>query len=253
MFNNFSRSMLLLTLAVLLLPTLTLAQQAKQRVVRLVLARDQPVEIVAVKVNGVPIKSEQKFDGNSDWLNGMTVTLENVSDRTVAYVAVLVGVPYGRKNDRPVNAGIVSHYGARSLRQGEIYPPNFVKPEPVLPGMTVNVILSERECEQLRSQLAQNNASTDITDLNIRLYEVFFEGDSETKWMTGFMLRRDPNDPDLWVPIEPDVSLGRAPENRVLCGRGLLFPCVLCPRFMTRIFRCAHTDTEAIGTKIALL
>lgn len=210
MFSYFTRSMLLLTLAASLLPTLISAQQTKPRVVRLKPFRDQPVEIVAVKVNGIPIKPNQKIDGDSDWLNGMAITLKNVSDKPVAYVSVMVAVPYGKKNDRTVNAGAVSHYGARSLRAGEAYPPGFVKPAPLLPGATVDVFLSETECDQLRSHLAHNNASTDIADLNLRLYEVFYEGDSETKWMTGFTLRRDANDADRWVPIESGVSVGRA-------------------------------------------
>lgn len=212
MFGNsksFSRSLLVIAFTVLL-SVLGIAQQVKQRVVQLVPYRDQPIEIVAVKVKGVPIKPKQKFDGDSDWLNGMTVTLKNVSDRPVAYVSVLMGVPYGKKNSRPVNAGAVLQYGVRSLRPGENYPAGFIKPEPLLPGETVDVVLTERERDQLHSYLAEKGASTEITELNVRLYEVFFEGDSDTKWSTGRMLRLDPNDPNRWIPIESGTPSGRA-------------------------------------------
>jgi hypothetical protein len=206
--KNFLHSLLVIAFAVFL-PHLCSAQQVKQRVVQRVPYRDQPVEIVAVKVKGVPIEPKQEFDGDNDWLNGMTLTLKNISDRPVAYVSVLVGAPYGQRNDR-TNAGAVLHYGARSLRPGENYPAGFIKPEPLAPGQKVDLVLAERERDQLQSYLEEKNASSDITELNVRLYEVFFEGDSDTMWSTGRMLRLDPNNPDRWIPVEPDKPSGRA-------------------------------------------
>lgn len=205
-----------------------LAQQTKQRVILLKPYKDQPVEIVAVKVKGAFIKPKQKFDGDGDWLNGMEIKLKNVSDRPVAYASVLVGAEYAKRDGDPVNAGTVLHYGAQSPPQGQTYPAGFTKPAPLLPGATVNLVLADKARDQLQSHLTLNNASTDITELNLRVYVVFFEGDSDTKWSMGGMLRRNPLDADHWVTIEPESS-SRRPVNAARFMQAKLAAPACCP------------------------
>jgi hypothetical protein len=205
-------SILVLTLAVFI-PTLNGAQQAKQRNVQLEAYKDQPVEIINVRVKGNPIKPKIKFTGSRDWLDGMTITLKNVLDKPVAYVSVLVGAYYERdgqrtkkRQGRDVQAGIELKYGAQPPRSGEMAPPYRA---PLLPGETLDVVLSESSRNELFSLLSSENASTDIPEISVRVYEVFFTGDSETKWDAGFMYRRDQNDPQLWIPIESSTSSRR--------------------------------------------
>lgn len=213
-FANFSRPLLALVLMTLL-AALGMAQQVKQRGVQYVTYSDQPVEIVAVKVKGVPVKPKQKFDGDSDWLNGMTFTLKNVFDRPVACVSVLVSAYYERDGKRikqrdgmDVQAAIELVYGIQPTRPGERNISNYSRP--MLSGETVDVILSEAKRDELYSLLMADNASTDVIELTARVYTVFFEGDSETKWKTWRMLRRDPNDSEFWIPVKRDTPSSRA-------------------------------------------
>jgi hypothetical protein len=194
----------------ILLAPLGMSQKIHPRVVQPVAYTDQPVEIVAVKVKGVPVKPKQKFDGDKDWLNGMTVTLKNVSDKPVACVSVLVTTYYARdgkhikqRNGMDVQAAIELIYGIQPTRPGERDVSNYSPP--LLPGETVEVVLSEKSRDELYLLLTQDDASTDIEELTVRVYEVFFEGDSETKWRIWRMLRRDPNDSRQWNLVKRDT------------------------------------------------
>ena len=205
----FSRPLLVLMLTIL--PAAPgMSQKIKPRVVQPVVYSDQPVEIVAVKVKGVPVRPKQKFDGDKDWLNGMTITLKNVYDKPVAFASVLVSAYYEKdgkrikqRNGMDVQAAIEVGYGIQPTRPGELDVSNYSAP--VLPGETVEVVLSERSRDELYSLLTQDNASTDVVELIIRVYRVFFEGDSETMWSTGRMLRRNPEDDRHWIPIKRDT------------------------------------------------
>jgi hypothetical protein len=191
------------------------AQQGRQRVMEMDVYRGQPVEITAVKVGGVPIQPKRKFTANSDWLNGVTFTLKNVYDRPVAYVSLLIGAYYeksdgtrAKRGGQDVLAGIELKYGFQPPRPGEPDPPYYVPP--LLPGQTMDVVFTERSRDELYSMLTEGKASTDVTEINVRVYDVCFEGDSDTRWHTGFMLRRDPNNPDSFVRISSGAPSSRA-------------------------------------------
>jgi hypothetical protein len=200
--KTFSHPTLMFVL-LLIVPTFGFGQQVKERVVEQKLYKDQPVEIVAVRVKGVSIESERKFAGDRDWLNGMTVTVKNVSDRPASYICVLVGTPF-KKNSEPNNAATHLQYGAMPLFPGETRAPNPAVRKPLPPGETADVVLSKENRNQLYWILQKNNASTDITKLSVRLYQVFFAGENDTTWHTGRMYRRDSKDPWRWLPIDPN-------------------------------------------------
>lgn len=205
----------LLSTGLLIMPGFT--YQHKKRAVELKTYKDQPVEIVDTKVKGGAIKPKQEFDGDSDWLNGMTVKVKNVSDKPVAYVSVLVTTYYERDGRRTkqrdgmdVQAAIELNYGAQPSRPGEPAPPYRA---PLQPGESIDLTLTERSRDELYALLSQDNASTNIARLIVRAYEVFFVGDSDTMWKTGRVLRRDPGDPQRWLPVEQNTSANRRVEK----------------------------------------
>lgn len=213
-----SHTLLALAFAIML-PTPGISQQVKQRAVQLEMSRDQPVEIVDVKVKGVSVKPKQKFDGDTNWLDGMTIKLKNVSDRPVSYASVLVTTYYekdGRRSKQrdgeDVQAAIELMYGAWPPDPDDPAPPYS---PPLLPGETLDLTLTERSRDELYSLLRQDDASTDIAELTVRVYRVFFAGDNDTMWKMGRMLRRDPNDFRRWHPIPPDTPSSRTTRNRI--------------------------------------
>lgn len=204
----------LMALALMVLPfSLGLSGQLKERSVQQSIYQDQPVEIVSVKVKGVPVNPKQKFSDDSDWLNGMSIRLLNTYNKPVAYVSVLVSAAHMKQDGtlnideegKQISAGIELQYGAQP----------FIAPTPpygttLQPGETVDVVLSESLRDELYSLLRDRNSATDVTELTVRIYEVFFEGESDKKWQTGVMLKRDPRDPQHWIPIRRNNSTNSA-------------------------------------------
>src|SRR5882724_8164396 len=143
----FTAAVMLATL-VLVIPLARGSGQGKERTVKIETFKDQPVEIVAVKVKGAPVKPDQKFAGDSDWLNGMTVTIKNVSDEPVVYVTVSVGAHYEKdgvhrrtSDGRDYVATIDLGYGVRPHLPGE--PARTYQATPLMPGQTADLVLSD--------------------------------------------------------------------------------------------------------------
>lgn len=207
----------------ILLPVSSSTPQGRERVIQLRPYKDQPVEILDVKVKGAHIVPNGKFAADSDWLKGMTVTVKNVFDKPVAYVSVLIGAYYTKDGQRvkrdgqDAQAGAELKYGAAPPRPGETARPT---DPPLMPGQTVELVLSERAREQLYTILTNENASTDVAEITLRLYMVFFEGDSDTMWRTGSILRRDPTNSQHWIPMQSGgASSGPARRSRFIRAR----------------------------------
>src|ERR1044072_3348597 len=76
------------------------APQAKERVVKIITLKDQPVDIIAVRFKGGPVEAARKFKGDSDCSNGLTVTIKNVSNRPIVFATVLVTAPHEKNGVR---------------------------------------------------------------------------------------------------------------------------------------------------------
>ncbi|HMG73944.1 MAG TPA: hypothetical protein VK582_10620 [Pyrinomonadaceae bacterium] len=238
----FMTSVILATLVFVMLPAHGKGQQGKERAVQITTYKNQPVDIVAVKVKGVPVNSDQKFAGDRDWFNGMTVTLKNVSDKPMVWVTILV-LAYQEKDGnrmktsdgRDLAVGTQLMYGVRPLDPGE--PPLPYSATPLMPGQTADLFLTEVYREQLSSLLRKSDSSTDISELNVRLEEVSFYGDDEIKWRNGFKRRRDPNRPGAWLTVDDPPRLNHAARK---CARSH-FPRRASPaKIFTRREEAAH-------------
>ena len=72
-----------------------------------------PVEIRSIKLNGKDIQPGEKIKGDDNWLQGLSFTLKNISDKPIAYVAVTL---LFRRPERVV--GFVLSYGVDYSRGG---------------------------------------------------------------------------------------------------------------------------------------
>lgn len=187
-------------------PAFGVGQQLKDRLLDQVIYKDQPVEIVAVKVKGAPIKPKQKIAGDKDWLKGLTVSVKNVSDQPVSYISVLVGAPFIENGER-ILATTLLQYGEVPMYPDEPpRSPNRALRKPVPPGETAELTLVKEHANELFSLLQTQRASTDITELSVRLYQVFFLGDDNKTWHTGRYYSRDPDDGWHWIPVDTPGS-----------------------------------------------
>lgn len=171
-------------------------QRGTQRAIQIRNVRSEPVAITEVKVKGVRVESNRKFVGDTDWLNGLTVTIKNLSDKPVSYVTVMVLAPNEKNGIRKKLEGYDSStiielvYGGPPLLQGERREGNDMVP--LLPGVTVDLELDENAREELHRRLKLSDASTDLRELSLSIDKVAFAG-TERCWLNGLWCRRTPN------------------------------------------------------------
>ena len=213
----FTAAVMLATLVLVIPLARGSGQQGKERAVRIEKFKirgveiKEPVEIVAVKVKGAAVEPGRKFAGDSDWLNGMTVTIKNVSDEPVVYVTVSVGAHYEKdgvrrrtSDGRDYVATIDLGYGVRPHLPGE--PPRTYQATPLMPGQTADLVLSDIQRDELYWLL--RDYSTDVPELKLGVDHVAWYGKDDKMWIRGVMHRLDPTDPRHWMPIDdPDPPL----------------------------------------------
>jgi len=189
--------------------------QGKNRAIKIKTFKDQPVEITEIKVKGVRVAPAEKIAGDSDWLNGMTITIKNVSDKPVIYVTVTVGAHYEKDGVRKQTsdgrerlAVTAMAYGLRPYLPGE--PPRSYSAVPLMPGQTADIVFPGIKRDELYWLLRNADASTDIAELTLWVDHVAWYGEDDIMWVQGRVVRRDPNDPTSWLPIDdPDRPSSR--------------------------------------------
>ena len=204
--TRFKLQLWIATVLMSLITTSGLAQQKKERMVKQSLYRNQPVEIVGVKIKGVSINPKQKFNEADDWLDDVAITLKNTISRPIAYVSILVTAPHVKADGtlttlpdgEPVHVATQIVYGIKPSLPDD---PSPIYVVPLQPNETVTLKLGLRSVNDLFSLLRERNSSIDISELTLRVYEVCFEGDAAHMWSAGTMLRRDPKNPQRWVPL----------------------------------------------------
>jgi hypothetical protein len=206
--------------------------QGKERAVKITTYKDQPVEIVAFKVKGASVAPERKFVSDADWLNYITVTIKNVSDRPVVYVTVTVSAHYDKNgvrkrttDDREKLAATDIGYGIRPPLPGEA--PRSTSAVPLMPGQSVDLPFSAMKRDELYGLLRSGDATTDIPELTVWVDHVAWYGEDEKMWIRGSLYRLDPNNAGHWIPVDdPDAPVSRQHHAKFQLARliGLNLP-----------------------------
>ncbi|MEK6334225.1 MAG: hypothetical protein AABM67_04695 [Acidobacteriota bacterium] len=197
----FSSRTVLVTLFMVVIGVfgLSLAQsgstgQKRERTIKRPPWRNEPIRIEKIKLRGMPV-SDQKFLEDDDWLKSLTLSVKNTSGRIIKYIEIDLIFP--RPQDSLGERISRDHlmYGQYPLLPGEAVSPS--SEAPVMPNDSVSITLSDYE--GMMEFLKQTNYGASIRDLELEISMVIFNDD--TKWSGGRLYRRDPNNPDGWIPI----------------------------------------------------
>ena len=153
-----------------------------------------PVEIVSIKINGKEIKPGEKIKGDDDWLQGLSFTLKNISNKSIAYVSM--GLRFVRP-DRVVV--FMLSYGVDYSR-GE--PRHGYSPLPIQPDQTVELTLTKQRYPNFLHILSVGEVSRSFDVAPYYVERVAFEEDPFVIWEGGFLKRRDPGVFDKFDIIE---------------------------------------------------
>lgn len=207
MFRGSKRAMIcavVLTCAVVLPIVHSLAQQDRERVLEKYIHRKEPVRIKSIRGRKGEINLNKKFVDDDEWLRELSFRLENISGKNITCVQLELEFPRG-DNIPPLTFPVM--YG--NWPQADGSPPPDAPPV-IRPGEEVFINLSEANYAALQNALVDLKYSRSVKHAILDIRTVIF--DDLTIWRAGRFMRRDPTDPNWWVPVES--LTGRVPAPR---------------------------------------
>jgi hypothetical protein len=209
--------------------------------------RNEPLEVSSLKVKGKLTKLGLKLMEDDDWLRGFSVTVKNVSKKTIIFIELNLEFPSAANTDQERPSVDHLMYGNYPLPPGEEATTSHPDQPPLPPGEKANLTLTDYD--GLRDFLLQTKKQTSIKELGISINEVFF--DDGTKWSGGQMFRRDSTDPNRWYPLGPIDSLSNhkrdASFTRVSFNHS--FPLRIRGSSRTRAIRCSFRKIFSVKTR----
>lgn len=169
-------------------------EETYKAVRRLPAEQNEPVTITAVTVKGQKIALNEKFRASEDWLNGLTMTLKNSSDKPILLTSVQLQVPR-HEGDKGAFAVDDLSYGNTALlaKPAEASAASAI----LAPGRSVDVSVSSNDLARITSLLSAAGYQGNIDLVAIRIGRTIFADD--TMWYAGTNLRRDPSTHGHWV------------------------------------------------------
>lgn len=165
---------------------------------------NEPIEILTVKVKGTVVDFNQVFTSGNDWFNGLTLSVKNISNKTIVFINLALDFPPPEGASKGTRDRML--YGQAPLPPGEtddILPP---KDQPLL-ASNGTAALTLSDYDDTRSFLDEAGQTQSIREVTIDIDEVIF--DDGTMWTGGRMLKRNPVNPDEWIPIENSSPASR--------------------------------------------
>lgn len=154
---------------------------------------NEPVKITSMFSNGMQISDGQSFDGGPDWLKGLVLKLQNISDRTISHVLLYV-VAHETTPTTPPHAFRIeygNHPGAKPIE--------FEAAEPVPTKGIFEAVLKAEEYAMMQKILGYGEDLADRPRAEIRLSEVYFA--DGIKWQGGSLYKPNPADPMRYSPL----------------------------------------------------
>src|SRR5262245_60337275 len=207
--NDFFRKsdavFLLLALAIFLTNGRPLyAQDNTRQIIRRLTIVKYPL-LLTFKINDQPLKGKEvafpelgvrslQFEAGADWLQNLTLSLENVSEKTITYVVLNLTFAQTATPDKP-------RVSLHQIILGIDPDRKFVRAALRLaPKKSVEIRL-EPEYPAIRTLVRDRIPPEQIRQVEVEIHAALF--DDGTLFEAGVLHRRDPNDPKRWAPIKP--------------------------------------------------
>lgn len=227
--NKLTGLLLNVAIIVTILPAATFAQQT-DRTLKKMSWRTEPIRILKVKTKNKNVELGQRFSDDDDWLNGLALSVQNISNKAIARIELSLAFPppKGSAADKPYLI-IPMGFG----REPDTSPTAEVQ-ELVLPGEKVEIKLPAANFSTINTGLKQLGYPEKITQAEISVKSVTFVDGSE--WSGDEMLYPDPNNPKKKInPIRQKPESPGGPYNQ---SNVVLKPAVF--RFLNVGIRRAH-------------
>jgi hypothetical protein len=155
---------------------------------------DQPLEITELRIDGKEAKLSKGVTIDTEWLRGLSWKVKNVTDKNILAIDLFIVFPQTASNG--------GRLFVLSMKYGTD-PKSLGRPDtsqPLRPKDTTTFVISDEIYGRLKPNLEKQVAISDVNHLRIKTELVVF--DDDTAWGGGQHMRRDPNNPRVWVPVD---------------------------------------------------
>jgi hypothetical protein len=163
-----------------------------------------PAKVERVRSRIGPIELGKKIEtADEDWMRGLTVTVRNLSDKTVTHLLIDLQFvrPKGQEGERDLIDSI--EYGPIPGLTPAQQPQVVTEQPPIPPGESVDIRLNERNYETLLQILRELKYQAGIKRVKLSILELDYS--DGTKWSGGRVFKRDPRNPEKWIPLNRNL------------------------------------------------
>ncbi len=224
--------------------SITVWAQQEERSINKLSWRTEPVKIVKIKSKNKTLELGLTFVSDDDWLNGLTITAENIANQAIARIELeLAFPPTGRSSPEKPTVVVPMIFGRDPL-----FDSSETTLDLVVPGERVDIKLLDSSLVGLKEDLEKLGDGRKIKNVQIRVRSVIFADESE--WIGDEILYPDPANPKR--RINPSKHLQGARPSRDLSAvseRVNVFP------FLNVGMKRAHASnmSSAISGRSAML
>jgi hypothetical protein len=151
---------------------------------------NEPLRIVEVIAGNKSVKLGEKFHGDDDWIKNASIRVKNVSDKPIIYIEIDFNFPETKTsgNEMSYRLKLGHRPGAHDKNQ----------PLQLKNGDETVLTLDGERYDQLVKFLEKRHPISGIRKATIRIgFVIFADG---TGWSGGLFHRRDPNNPNRYIP-----------------------------------------------------
>lgn len=161
---------------------------------------NEPVSLGVVRTKKGIVEIGKKFKAEDDWLKGLTVRVNNVSDKDIRYISVNFSFERPEDHETADDPPLVHSltYGSRTRTPDDATQSR--RKGTLAPGDSVEISLPDETYEVLERALKKLKYPPGVKRLRMYLTEVIF--DDGTAWVSGYWFRSDPENPDMRVPSD---------------------------------------------------
>jgi hypothetical protein len=150
----------------------------------------EPIKIVRLKTKDRPVELGKKFSEEDDWLKGLTVTVENISNKAIARIEIDLTFPRAEGGSPPEIPILVTQIGY-GKDPADVSADEVLKL--VLAGESVDIKIPEANLPFINKGLKELGYPEKAKHAQLIVQTVTFSDGSE--WAAGEMFYPDPNNP----------------------------------------------------------
>lgn len=171
------------------------SQRSKVVVDQRIVYANQPVLITDLKIKGKTAELFVENDADTDWLNGFSWKIKNISKKNIVTMNLFVCFPDAKLDGQMLVYNM--NYGTDPKIPGSTGTSTLLKP-----NETADFVITEEIYNGLKPLLEQRakRIFNEVNHLRIEYELIVF--DDDTAWGSGQKMRRDPINPRAFNPIE---------------------------------------------------